>query len=138
MRMLRRLLFNPATCLVATVTLFFALRDAFGHPRSWYGALGCLALFAYGCGLIYLLHFIGSGWYGGIRRMAREKAWEHPVFRSALNCSGFLFHITYVSATILIFIVPPASLLSFMAAMAAVVTVASTAPLLRNPAAPVP
>ena len=136
---MRKILFNPFTCLVAVVGLFFALRAAFGgHPHSWYGALGFLALFAYGCGLVFLLQFFGSGWYPAVKRLAFPDAWEHPIFRASMGCTSMLFQIVYFSATLLIFIVPAGKLLSFMAAWATIVTVAATVPLLRDPSAPAP
>jgi len=136
---MRKLLFNPLTCLAAVVGLFFALRGAFGgHPHSWYGALGFLAAFAYGCSLVFLAHFFGSGWYPAVKRLEFPEAFEHPVFRAGIGCSSMLFQIFYFSATLLIFIVPAGALLSFMAALAVVVTVAATAPLLQDPNVPTP
>ena len=136
---MRKLFFNPFTCLAVVVGLFFALRGAFGgHPHSWYGALGFLAAFTYGCGLVFLAYVFASGWYPAVKKLEFPEAWEHPVFRAGIGCPSMLFQLFYSSATLLIFIVPPGALLSFMAAWAVVVTVAATVPLLRDPSVPAP
>lgn len=131
---MRKLFVHPITAMLLSAALLLGLREQFGVPRHALFAMLFLALYAYGCSLLWLIMFYSSAWVAVLKALGFPDAWKNRAFISGLALSAYGLNVL-VGAAIALFLfdADPAGVTRFCAAITALATAAATIALSRTP-----
>lgn len=120
--------------MLAAVALLLVLKDQFGLPHTGIRSMLFLAVFGYGCSLIYVLMLCASPWFPILKKLTFPDAWKNTVFRTGMAFSAYMLNVLIGAAVALfVFGANPSGTTGILAAMFALTTAAATMPLTRRP-----